>query len=214
MSLARSVDYVGEGLTDVAVARKMILASGGIPGTDFLTARKRRGKHSLDVRLDGLNRLARIGQVVLALRDFDVDDGEPCPGALVSRLVVSREPLLCFRLAVRSVEAWLLADRECFAQAIGVSIHEVTPDPEALIRPKDHIVELARKSRSRLVRRDLVPVDDSGIPEGPLFGVWLSNFAAQAWNPARAAATGGSPSLSKALVRLQGMLQQYPKERH
>lgn len=213
MSSALNVAYIGEGLADVAVARKMILAAGGMPGIDFLTARKQRGKHSLDMRLDGLNRLARIGQVVLALRDFDVDDGEPCPGALVGRLVPAPEPLLCLRIAMRSVEAWLLADRECFAQAIGVSVISVTSDPEALLRPKDHIVALARKSRSRSVKRDLIPEEDAGITEGPLFGVWLSNFAAQAWDPKRAAATGRSSSLSKALIRLQGMLQLNSKDR-
>lgn len=201
MSWRVDVAYVGEGPTDTAVASRLIQEAGAILGNDYTTSRRGRGKTSLDRRLPGFNHLARQGQVILALRDLDHDS--PCAASLRPTLVPNPAPRLCLRIAVRSIETWLLADREEFARAIGVPTSRVSDAPETLDRPKDHIVDLARLSRHGTLRRRLVPEPDSGLRQGPELGTWLSEFALNGWNPTRASESGRSPSLTKALNRLR-----------
>jgi len=47
------------------------------------------------------------------------------------------------------VEAWLLADREGFAQFLGIRCNDVAANPEAVSNPKQKVIELARKSKKR-----------------------------------------------------------------
>ncbi len=58
-------------------------------------------------------------------------------------------PYMCFRVAVREVEAWLLADREQIARFLSIARSRVPQSPETLDNPKQRLVELARHSRRR-----------------------------------------------------------------
>ncbi len=201
------VDYVGEGMTDASVARALIRAAGGHPGTNFVAARRGRGKDNLDGRLAGLNRRASLGSPVLALRDLDRD--EPCPAALVARLVAQRAPLFHLRIPVPSVESWLMADRDAFARAIGVRVSTIPVAPDKLTQAKGSIATIASASRKRDVRADLLPRPGSGISEGPALGAWLSRFATNEWSPQRAVRVGNSPSLCRAFARLAEMVERF-----
>jgi hypothetical protein len=108
---------------------------------------------------------------------------------------------MCFRVAVRAVEAWLLADRESLAGFLRVSPSRVPPDPESLDEPKQAMVNLARQSRSRAVQEDMVPRPGSGRSVGPAYASRLIEFAQSTWRPEIAATR--SDSLRRCCERLR-----------
>ena len=80
---------------------------------------------------------------VLLVTDLDTAD---CPPSLI-RNWLGKDPQealdlpsrLLFRVAVREVEAWLLADRDGLARFLGISVANFFLDPEALSDPKQHL---------------------------------------------------------------------------
>ena len=83
---------------------------------------------------------------------------------------------MCFRVAVREVEAWLLGDHEKLATFLGVAVSRIPRDPEAEMDPKTTMVELARRSRRREIREDMVPRPESGRDVGPAYASRLIEF--------------------------------------
>jgi len=115
---------------------------------------------------------------------------------------------MCFRVAVRETEAWLLADRERIARFLGVAIARVPRDPEALDDPKQTVVNLASRSRRRAIREEMVARPGSRRAVGPAYTSRLIEFATDpsaGWRPAVAA--GNSDSLSSCLARLGELSQ-------
>ncbi|CCD99381.1 conserved hypothetical protein [Bradyrhizobium sp. STM 3809] len=194
------INYLVEGVTDAAIAQALIRASGGIPGIERVS----RGKARLAIDLPKFNAAATY-YPWLAIRDLDNDAS--CAPALRLALLPSQSSLMCFRVAVREAEVWLMADRTAFAEALGVPLRRVAEDPEKLSDPKLTVVKLARDSKRRSVRYGLVPEEGAGIPIGPEYAAWIIDFAQNTWNPARAAKTGASPSLAKALSSLSRLVE-------
>lgn len=169
-----------EGLVDEAVVRRLILHVGGEAGTVY----GRAGKARLRQRIDGYNRAARYSPwCVLVDLDADAD----CAPALRREWLPTVAPLLCFRVAVRAVEAWLLADAERLARFLGLARGRIPATPEQLPDPKASMIDLARGSRRRAVRMDMVPRQGSGRREGPAYTSRLIEFVAGQWRPAVAA---------------------------
>lgn len=119
-------------------------------------------------------------------------------GVLPSRMLV--------RIAVREVESWLLADRAGIANLIKVPVVKIPANPDALLDPKQVLLNLARHSRSRRFAAEFVPANGSKAKHGPAYNQHLSAFAAQEWNSALAASA--SPSLQRSVVRIKEFAQQ------
>ena len=128
----------------------------------------------------------------------DLDDDE-CAPARVRDFLPDPARGMCFRIAVRAVETWLLADRASMARFLHVSGDLIDPDPERLPAPKSHLVSLARRSRSRAVREGLVPGEGDSRRVGPEYTLLMSDFARERWDPERARTK--SPSLRRAMDR-------------
>jgi hypothetical protein len=154
-----------------------------------------RGKDALDRKLPGLAAGARHGGTILVLRDLDAD--APCAGELVARLVQTPVPGLLLRVAVRSIEAWLMADREAIAQALRIPAKLVPRHAEALDHPKSHLRKLGRGSRDAATRATFESGTDQQVAG------WVGEFIQTRWDPMRAARTESAPSLGRALRRLQ-----------
>jgi len=124
---AQPIGVVVEGQID-RVAVENILATRSLavdPNRVIITGGRRR----FDARLTKYNLAARHGPW-LALRDADHDAGG-CPVTLRrALLMVQQSPALCLRLAVRTLEAWLLADVDAFAAHFSVPRYTVPRDPE------------------------------------------------------------------------------------
>ena len=111
---------------------------------------------------------------------------------------------MCFRVAVRQIEAWLLADSERLARFLSIAIARVPVDPEALDNPKETLVNLARHSRRRDIREDMVPRPRSGRSVGAAYTSRLIEFAETQWRPEIAAER--ADSLRRCRIRIERLI--------
>jgi len=191
------VSFAVEGPTDEAVVRKMAKHVGA----EVHQVLGKSGKHWVLARLQGLNQSAR-GQPWYVLVDLDQD--APCAGEFVHRVLPHPSPSMRFRVAVRSIEAWLLADRAGFARFFGVRQAELPLAPESESNPKGVVVNLARRSRKRHVLGGVPPRAGSGRSTGDLYSSLLIEFVAKQWD--LEVARRNSVSLDRALLRLAGLI--------
>jgi len=197
MSQAIPISIAVEGVADEAVALRLIAHGGGQPGTVY----GKQGKPKLRQRINGYASAALYSPwFVLVDLDHDAD----CAPLLRNGWVPQVPPQLCFRVAVRAVETWLIADSERMAAFIGLSRGKIPDAPEALEDPKRALVDLARQSRKSAIRMDMVPRDGSGRPIGPAYTSRLIEFATSHWSPD--AASLRSESLRRAIACLHRLL--------
>ncbi len=187
---------VVEGDTDLPVARKLVRDAG----LDVALELDCAGKSQLDEHLSGYNAAAQ-GSPWFVLRDLNGD--ALCAAALLEQRRFKPSQWMCFRIAVREMEAWLLADAHEFSAFFDVEETLVPGDPDAEADPTTVIVNLARKSRSGAIRRALVPPPGSSTVVGPLYEAKIIEFGERHWNLARAARR--SESLRRARKALRGL---------
>ena len=191
-----------EGLVDEAVLRAVLrhvgLGAGGIYG--------KQGKPDIRDRIRGYNQAARHAPWVILV---DLDHDAECAPDLLRSWLPHPSPYMNFRVAVRKIEAWLLADRERVANFLGVSVSKVPENPDGLDDPKQAMVSLASRSRRRDIRQDMVPRPESGRQVGPAYASRLIEFVndpLRSWRPALAAEN--SDSLRRFLSSLRRILKQ------
>ena len=93
----------------------------------------------------------------------------------------------------------MLADHQAFAHyfAIGRRLpHRV----DELDDPKQHLIDLCRRSRSKDIREGVPPRPGSGRRVGPEYVAIIREYALSSWSPDRA--RNQSPSLERALEGL------------
>ena len=185
-----------EGVTDQAVAARLIEHAGG----RMRGAYGMKGKDHLCKKIAGYNAAAQYAPW-LVLVDLDRDK---CPPALRAAWLPKPAPWLCFRVAVHEVEAWLLADCEALAGYLGVPVKHMPTHPERLPDPKGGLVALARRSRRKDIRADMVPRAGSGRPTGPGYAGRIIDYATTAWRPDIAAHS--AESLRRALSCLRRLV--------
>jgi hypothetical protein len=160
----------------------------------------KRGKSLLDKSLSAYNQAARQSPWLI-VRDLDHD--ARCATELVRMLLPEQAPHMCFRVAVREMEAWFLSDAANFASFIGVKTAAIPQDAEILLDPKEAVLQLAAKSRKRDIRRDMVP-ENAARREGPAYASRLIEFALYHWDIGAARRTSNSlDRCLRALKRLE-----------
>ena len=161
------------------------------------TAYRRGGFGYLRRTIHGWNRAARSIPFVV-LTDLD---NRACPAELIDDwLPVAKHPNLLFRIAVREVESWLLADPTNFSDFLGVPKLLIPMTPDDIADPKAAIVNLARKSRLKEIRERIAPKMGSTAKQGPDYSGCLGSFVRKNWNVNAAMAT--SSSLARTVHRL------------
>ena len=169
------------------------------PELNVVNSIGRRGKNYLINKAHDLNRTARSITIFLMM---DLDRRSPCPADLLRRWLGSaQQSNLLFRLAVMEVESWILADRENFSRFLGVAVHRLPPDTDAIDDPKELVVNLARRSSIRHIRDELVPARGSIAKVGPAYNPRICQFVSSYWDPK--AACSSSRSLQRAVHRLE-----------
>lgn len=168
-----------EGPVDKAAAEKLIVFSGGEPGPIFV----RGGKQPLLDRVGAYNNAARFTPWLVLV---DLDSGDRCAPPARFRWLPSASPLMCFRIVVREIEAWFIADRDRLARFLRVPNGQIALRPEEIENPKEEIVRLASRSRSRTMRADIVPRPRSGRTTGPAYTGRMIEFAKCHWTPGEA----------------------------
>ena len=159
---------------------------------------KRGGYGYLKKNIRGWNAAARsVPFIVLT----DLDASYPCPGALIlDWLPLQQRHNLLFRVAIREVEAWLIADRTNLAAFLRVPERLIPENPDRVPDPKRAIVELARKSRDRWMRERIAPKPKSTASQGPDYNGCLIEFVTAGWDIE--AAIAGSESLRRTVRKL------------
>jgi hypothetical protein len=158
-----------------------------------------RGKSYLESKARDLKRTAAAIPVFMLI---DQDRPHPCPPDLLAEwLPGPTEPRMLLRVAAMEVESWLLADRNAAAAFLGVRTNRIPMDTDAIPDPKEFLVNLARRSRLRGIRDDLVPAPGSTVHIGPRYNPRLAEFAINRWTSA--AASPCSRSLRRAVQRLR-----------
>lgn len=187
--------FVVEGDVDLAVMRKL-LAFADLPFSGGTVA---NGKQKLKKFASAWNKAARNGGPRLILCDLDA---EPCPSGLITQFVGQRNVNLCFRVAVREIEAWLLADAKGIARFFDISPSVVPPKPENLPKPKESMIDLARRSNILKFSESMAPRPGSGRSQGPAYSKYIIDFVTDYWSPAHAIDSKRAPSLNRAFRRL------------
>ena len=192
--MTKPVSYAVEGIVDQAVVLKLFKASGIVSGTPYVCD----GIDNLRQRLAGFNAGARYSPWFVLC---DLDRHQCAPALRASFLPIPKVEGMELRVAVRAVEAWLMADRQSFASFLGVGVRRVPREPEQLANPKDTVVELARSSSKRVIREGLVPSEASGRRVGPAYTDEVIQYVHRRWSPTRGRAS--SPSLERAFERCE-----------
>lgn len=106
---------------------------------------------------------------------------------------------LVFRIAVREVESWVLADHQAMRELVGKK-GVLPPQPDVLPDPKQALLALG-KTAPKSVRNDLIKTIDGQLHQGVGYNARLTYWINTVWNPERAAER--SPSLARARIRIQ-----------
>src|SRR5687768_12681237 len=117
------VSIAVEGQSDVAVVERVL----AFVGCSIDAIYGRVGKAQIDSSLHGYNNAARFAPW-LVLRDLDSDAA--CPSALARQLLPAPATWMRFRIAVREVESWLLADPDELSEYMRVSRNLIPNNPD------------------------------------------------------------------------------------
>jgi len=141
----------------------------------------RRGKSFIKQNLKAYNQAAQFSPYLVLV---DLDRTECPPTLLHDWLSFQKSNNLIFRVAVREAEAWLISDRDNLASFLGVSKNIIAPEPEKLPDPKEYIIALARRSRKRRIREDLIPQGQATV--GRNYNTCLAEFIFSKWDVKKA----------------------------
>jgi len=163
----------------------------------------RKGKNFIKDNLRAYNKAASILPYLVLV---DLDNAQ-CPLIIINGwLNFTKSDNFLFRIAVREAEAWLIGDRNNFASFMGVSKDRIDLYPENIPDPKGYIINLARKSRKRKIKEDLVPEGKASV--GRNYNTCLSDFVLNHWDINKAKMT------SKSLERLVKALNNFNYQRN
>lgn len=144
--------------------------------------------------------LATHVQPVLCIADTD----GKCPKKFLSaNLPRIRPASFVLRLAVSEAESWLIADRKALAEFFEIAEKHLSKTPDEEADPKGHLLNLARKSKNRSIRIEMISQSDSS-KQGSGYNPHLRRFVKMHWSAQRAASN--SPSLARAVHQISKLV--------
>lgn len=187
-----TVYLAAEDLPGLAAGRRLVAEHHAL---QIYREENAHGFTRLKGKVSKYDQMGAHGLPVLMLTDLDMDT---CPGGKVQSWL-GRSPSIgfLFRICVREVEAWLLADREAMAAFLNLGINMIPAEPELLDDPKLTLLQKARLA-PRKIRDGLLPRGKATI--GPEYNELLCEFIENSWSIDRAARR--APSLDRARRRV------------
>jgi hypothetical protein len=158
-----------EGITDEALLKRVCT----YVGAQLDTVYGKTGKSGVLRSLRGYNNSARFRHWIVIL---DLDSDADCAPSALRQWLSDPSPLMCLRLAVRELEAWILSDPERVAEFLRVHAGRIPQNPSTLPDPKESLISLARLSRRSDIREDIVPRQGSGQRVGPAYASRIIEF--------------------------------------
>lgn len=167
--------------------------------SQYITCLGREGLGYLKRSLPKFSSAARNGRGVFMLTDLD--QGPCAPGLHADWFAgAAIHPRFLFRVVVREIETWLMADHSAFAAFLGISPARIERNIEDIPLPKEYLLQLAARAR-RDVRSDLLPCKGATASKGFGYNQRLIAFVRRDWCARRASET--APSLLRARLRLE-----------
>jgi hypothetical protein len=185
-----------EGIVDQAVVQRLIDEAG----LSIYSVYGFKGKSFLKQRIAAFNNAGRFNPW-LVLVDLDNCD---CAPRLRLKWLADCSRFRRFRIAVRSVESWLMADPDTLSAFLHVRRTSVPVHPDALENPKLSLVNLARHSTRTDIRKDMVPRPTSSSKVGPAYASRLIEYVSDrdcGWRHAQAASASESLRRCRASLR-------------
>lgn len=192
------VHLLVEGALDEPVLRQITKHNSSI---EVVACSVKHGKQNLRAQINNYNRAA-VSQRFICLVDLDND--ECAPSLIRQWLPEGRHPNFLFRVVIREVESWLMADRKNFAEYMGVNFNKIPPYPDSENDPKQLVVNLAKRSKFKRIRQNMIPRENSTSKVGKAYIDELSVFAAKYWNID--AACQNSSSLQRAVMAVKNII--------
>ncbi|MBT3200073.1 MAG: hypothetical protein HN350_09170 [Phycisphaerales bacterium] len=162
------------------------------------------GSSSIKKMTEAFPNMASAGLHIFILTDLDTTD---CPPTLIrdwfnvpQNQPIALPPKLVFRVPVREVESWLLADRDALANFMGIPKANFSNKPDELPDTKQHLLNVISDKGRKKWHKDMLPQSPTASI-GPLYNEKLCEFICEKWDPARASAN--SPSLARAIAALK-----------
>jgi hypothetical protein len=145
------------------------------------------------------NEMAAIIPVILFT---DLDNGS-CPRSLVTSWMkkIPQSHDFVFRVVVREIESWLMADRHAFAEFVHCPISKVPLRPEVCPDPKRELLQIVDRYAPKSIRDGLVRTVKNDRLPGFEFNERFGRFALTRWDPAVAATHANS--LGRAIRRIR-----------
>jgi|HigsolmetaGSP11D_1036233.scaffolds.fasta_scaffold11515_1 hypothetical protein len=161
-----------EGIADEAVASRILK----FLGIQHFPVIKSGGKTQLKKNIRSYNMAANISPWFVLT---DLDSPDRCPVEYAREWLANPNPQMVFRIAVPEIETWLLASRNALAHYMNLSVDLIPVEPEKLLKPKQELINLAARSRSRGIREDMRRAD--GLI-GPAYTARVIEFATRDWD--------------------------------
>ncbi|MCA9038195.1 MAG: DUF4276 family protein [Planctomycetaceae bacterium] len=160
-----------------------------------------RGYGPIKAKMDAICKMAAANLCVMVLTDLDT---VKCAPELIrnwtplGQNVSTLSHRMWFRIAVREVESWLIADREALAAFLNVAPANLNATPDNLPDPKQHLLNTIRTKCRANKYREMLPTRHASI--GVNYNPMLVEFIEKHWDPGRA--VDNSDSLRRALNAL------------
>ncbi len=151
-------------------------------------------------RIKELNRAAKGDSLYSVITDQDTPDN--CPASAIENLGAALSSNLLYRFATMEIESWIMADRGNIARFLSIDKSKMPRKPDEVPKPKERMVSMARRSRSKRIREDMVPSPSAKTAKvGRGYHPSLIEFVVDQWDVIEA--QGYSPSLERSYRRLQ-----------
>jgi hypothetical protein len=158
-----------------------------------------RGFGNLKRKIPQLNKTGKSIPVLL-ITDLD---SEICPKTLIKKWMGGKKqnPNFIFRVAVKEIESWILADKENFAAFIDVPISRMSFDVETIVDVKSKLFSIVKHSKNREIKQAILPAKGMTAPIGAGYNDCLIGFVYSNWNIQNAAKN--ARSLKRAIEKLK-----------
>ncbi len=174
--------------------KNSIIFRGGFPVV-------KNGNGAIKKMTSSFLNMAALGQYTLILTDLDQ---EPCAPEIIRQWFFPSKDMkilpteVIFRIAIRAIESWVLADRKAFADFMGIPMANFTDSPDDLPRPKQYLLNTIRSKGKKKWHQEMLPKNNASI--GSMYNEKICNFIKEKWSAQRAARV--SPSLSRTINTL------------